>query len=238
MDFPINFALIQARIDLIKLLVRDQDVLICVYPRLLLLNLLRESALGLPRSSERQLHMTASMAEGLEILQRQSGSFYIFATEHLSDGIGMELIRQAKVLNPKHRCLLVLTHNHQVLVQQALAAGADAVVLEESLGRTGALIFAMECLSKGQGFVDPAFDGPICTYPVPGELGTSLGTLTPRETQILQLVAEGLSNRAIGEQLHIATSTARDHVRDILRRLGVKSRAAAAVEGLRQGYCR
>ena len=90
----------------------------------------------------------------------------------------------------------------------------------------------MECLSKGQGFVDPAFNRPICTNDnAPGEL-------TPREIQILQLVAEGLSNRSIGEQLHIATSTARDHVRDILRRLGVKSRAAAAVEGLRQGYCR
>ena len=50
-------------------------------------------------------------------------------------------------------------------------------------------------------------------------------------------MAEGLSNRSIGEQLNIATSTARDHVREILRRLGVKSRAAAAVEGLRQGYC-
>jgi DNA-binding NarL/FixJ family response regulator len=112
------------------------------------------------------------------------------------------------------------------------------VVLEESLGRTGALIFAMECLSKGQGFVDPAFDGPICIDPLPGELGAAPGGLTPREIQILQLVAEGLSNRSIGEQLHIATSTARDHVRDILRRLGVKSRAAAAVEGLRQGYCR
>lgn len=232
MDFPIDIALIQARVDLIKLLMRDQNVLICVYPRLLLLNLLSGTALGLPRSSERQLHMTASMAEGLEILQRQSDSFYIFTTEHLIDGIGMELIRQAKVLNPKHRCLLVLTNNHKVLAQQTLAAGADAVVLEESLGRTGALIFAMECLSKGQGFVDPAFNRPICTNDnAPGEL-------TPREIQILQLVAEGLSNRSIGEKLHIATSTARDHVRDILRRLGVKSRAAAAVEGLRQGYCR
>jgi len=55
MDFPIDFALIQARIDLIKLLVRDQNVLICCFPRLLLLNLVRESALGLPRSSERKL---------------------------------------------------------------------------------------------------------------------------------------------------------------------------------------
>ena len=231
MDFPIDIALIQARVDLIKLLMRDQNVLICVYPRLLLLNLLSGTALGLPRSSERQLHMTASMAEGLEILQRQSDSFYIFTTEHLIDGIGMELIRQAKALNPKHRCLLVLTNNHKVLAQQTLAAGADAVVLEESLGRTGALIFAMECLSKGQGFVDPAFNRLIFTDNAPGEL-------TPREIQILQLVAEGLSNRSIGEQLHIATSTARDHVRDILRRLGVKSRAAAAVEGLRQCYCR
>jgi DNA-binding NarL/FixJ family response regulator len=54
---------------------------------------------------------------------------------------------------------------------------------------------------------------------------------------VLQLVAHGLSNREIGEQLHIATTTARDHVQDILRRLGVRSRAAAAVEGVRRGYC-
>jgi DNA-binding NarL/FixJ family response regulator len=54
---------------------------------------------------------------------------------------------------------------------------------------------------------------------------------------VLQLVAHGLSNREIGEQLLIATTTARDHVQDILRRLGVRSRAAAAVEGVRRGYC-
>jgi DNA-binding NarL/FixJ family response regulator len=55
---------------------------------------------------------------------------------------------------------------------------------------------------------------------------------------VLRLVAQGCSNREIGEQLHIAASTARDHVQNILRRLGVPSRAAAAVAGVRLGYCR
>ena len=54
---------------------------------------------------------------------------------------------------------------------------------------------------------------------------------------VLQLVARGCSNRAIAEQLQIAPSTARDHVHDILRRLRVRTRAAAAVEGWRRGYC-
>ena len=120
-----------------------------------------------------------------------------------------------------------------MLVQAALESGADALVLEESLGRTGALVFAVEQVLKGHTFVDPALDRELPE--VSAELPSPL---TPREVSVLQLVAHGLSNREIGEELHIAPTTARDHVQDILRRLGVRSRAAAAVEGVRRGYCR
>jgi DNA-binding NarL/FixJ family response regulator len=106
-------------------------------------------------------------------------------------------------------------------------------VQEESLGRTGALVVAVEQVLQGRTFVDPALEQEP---PEPPAEPPSL--LTPREVTVLQLVAHGLSNREIGEQLHIAPTTARDHVQDILRRLGVRSRAAAAVEGVRRGYCR
>ena len=91
---------------------------------------------------------------------------------------------------------------------------------------------AVEAVLQEQAFVDPARTGDAGDRDAAAE-----PDLTLREVAVLQLVADGLSNREIGERLHIATSTARDHVQDILRRLGARSRAAAAVEGVRRGYC-
>jgi DNA-binding NarL/FixJ family response regulator len=69
------------------------------------------------------------------------------------------------------------------------------------------------------------------------ELGAfpRLAALTPREREILQLLARGLDNRAIAGQLHLSTHTARTHVGNILRKLGVHSRAEAARMALQQG---
>jgi two-component system nitrate/nitrite response regulator NarL len=65
-----------------------------------------------------------------------------------------------------------------------------------------------------------------------------LATLTSREREILQLVARGLDNRAIAGQLHLSVHTARTHVGNILRKLGVHSRAEAARTALQQGEAR
>ncbi|MEB3351727.1 MAG: response regulator transcription factor [Cyanobacteriota bacterium] len=208
-------------------LLEDQNVLVAVYPRFLALSLAFRAD-GQPPL--RRLHVCTSAAEALTTLGSANEPFWLLVSEHLSDGPGLALIRAVRAQERRHRSLLVLTHNHRLLADAALAAGADALVLEESLGRTGALVVAVEEVLLGRTYVDPAIaasPGPV-TEPPP---------LTAREVEVLALVADGLSNREIGERLHIATSTARDHVQDILRRLGVNSRAAAAVEGLRRGYC-
>jgi DNA-binding NarL/FixJ family response regulator len=72
------------------------------------------------------------------------------------------------------------------------------------------------------------------------ELGAfpKLAALTPREREILQLLARGLDNQAIAGQLHLSTHTARTHVGNILRKLGVHSRAEAARVALQQGPAR
>jgi len=231
-DVVADRAVLEARRDLLLCLLRDQQVLVAVYPRFLALSLAFRSRTG-DGSPLKTLVFATSADEGLAQLAQAPGPFHLLVSEHLADGPGLDLIRAAKARSPEHRCLLVLTHNHRVLVQAALESGADALVLEESLGRTGALVFAVEQVLKGHTFVDPALDRELPE--VSAELPSPL---TPREVSVLQLVAHGLSNREIGEELHIAPTTARDHVQDILRRLGVRSRAAAAVEGVRRGYCR
>jgi len=179
------------------------------------------------------------------MLEQTPEPFHLLVSEHLADGLGLDLIAAVRKRWPEHRCVLLLTHNHTVLVRSALARGADAVVLEESLGHTGALVHAFEQVLQGRSFVDPACEalegdpGVAPDAAMAGEEESGLAEpLTPREVEVLRLVAQGCSNREIGERLHIAASTARDHVQDILRRLGVKSRAAAAVAGVRLGYCR
>lgn len=225
-----DLIVLQARQDMLKCLLRGKNVLICVYPYLLLLNLKLKAAEG---SSANSFCVTNSISSSLALLGESEKPVYLLISEYLIDGSGLDLIQHVKSYSTDHKCILILTHNHRVFVQQAMRAGANGVVLESSIGRTGALIYAVEQILKGFNFVDPAFEVERNK-----QFAMQPEELTLRETEILQLVAEGLSNSEIGERLNIAASTARDHVHEILRRLGVKNRAAAAVEGLRQGYCR
>ncbi|MFN7229428.1 MAG: LuxR C-terminal-related transcriptional regulator [Synechococcaceae cyanobacterium] len=227
MDGLADPAVLEARRLRLLQLLHNQNVIVAVFPRFLALSLAFRAKAEPPL---RRLRFCTSGAEALAALEPVAEPFWLLVSEHLSDGPGLELVRAVKARDPGHRCLLVLTHNHRLLADAALAAGADALVLEESLGRSGALVVAVERLRAGDTFVDPA----MATTP-PAVATASV--LSPREVEVLQLVAHGLSNREIGERLHIAPTTARDHVQEILRRLGVRSRAAAAVEGVRKGYC-
>lgn len=234
MEFRAEHPVLQARRDLLRLLLHDRQLLVALTPRLLALSLTFQADEA-TSEGRRTLApaVVSSMAEALAALERRPGPWLLVVGEHLADGAGLDLIRAVRTAGGPHRCLLLLTHNHRVLVRSALADGADAVLLEESIGRTGALVHAVDQVLRGQTFVDPALavaGGGLRPPGAPEEL-------TGRELEVLQLVARGCSNRAIAEQLQIAPSTARDHVHDILRRLRVRTRAAAAVEGWRRGYC-
>lgn len=230
MEFRAEHPVLEARRDLLRLLLGDRPLLVAVSPRLLAVSLAFHAGYASP-DGRRQV--VASRAEAEAILERQTQPGVLLVSERLADGPGLDLIRAVRAGGQAHRCLLVLTHNHRVLVQAALAQGADAVLLEDSIGRTGALVHAVDQVLRGHTFVDPALAVAGGGQHPPQEPEE----LTERELEVLQLVAQGCSNRDIAEQLQIAPSTARDHVQDILRRLRVRTRAAAAVEGWRRGYC-
>ncbi|QPN60506.1 response regulator transcription factor [Synechococcus sp. CBW1002] len=235
-----SLALLQARGDLLRVLLRPHPVLVCMYPRLLMLSI--QSGLR-AQTAAPGLRITASLSEADALVREADRPQLILVTELLADGPGLDLIRLAKAQTLAHRCLLVLTHNRRALVEAAIEAGTDVIVLEGSIGQGGAFVYGVERLCRGEIFVDPAIRASLETgeespeAPAP-DAGSGRCTLSPRELSILALVAQGLSNKEIGARLHIAPSTARDHVRNILRRLSVTNRAAAAVEAFRLGYLR
>ena len=118
------------------------------------------------------------------------------------------------------------------LAAQALAAGARGALPREAGGRR--LAAALGAAARGLVTLDESFAGALLRPqpPVPAPL---VEPLTPREIEVLQLLAEGLSNKEIGSRLGISESTAKFHVNAILSKLGAQGRTDAVVRAVRMG---
>ena len=127
---------LEARRDLLLRLLQDQQLLVAVFPRFLALTLAFRSGTG-GASTLRTLDFATSVADGLACLEQSPGPFHLLVSEHLADGPGLNLIRAAKAHSPLHRCLLVLTHNHRVLVEAALESVADALCRKRAWAAPG-----------------------------------------------------------------------------------------------------
>jgi two-component system nitrate/nitrite response regulator NarL len=115
---------------------------------------------------------------------------------------------------------------------EALAAGARGVLLRDRIAeRLGP---AVQAVAAGLLAVDEAV-GESVLRPPPATSGTLVEPLTPREEQVLQLLADGLTNRRIGERLGISEHTAKFHVNSILGKLGAQTRGEAIAHAARLG---
>ena len=210
---------LQNRAALLQKLAKNHAVLICMHPQLFLVRLI----FGLYGMTGTKPRLLLSSIKDAQSNWTKDEPWLVITSEHLQDGNGLDLIRWTKKQSPNLKAVLLLNQEHATSQSEALAAGADAIVMEESIEkRTGALLKALDEALKGYHYVDPNYQDVE-------------ETLSQRQREILGLVATGLSNKEIAEQLQIAPTTARDHVQAIMRRLNVNSRAAAAVMGLKLG---
>ena len=210
---------LQNRAALLQKLAKNHAVLICMHPQLFLVRLM----IGLYGMTDTKPRLLLSSIKDAQSNWTKDEPWLVITSEHLQDGNGLDLIRWTKKQSPNLKAVLLLKREHATSQSEALAAGADAIVMEESIEkRTGALLKALDEVLKGCHYVDPNYQDVE-------------ETLSPRQREILGLVATGLGNKEIAEQLQIAPTTARDHVQAIMRRLNVNSRAAAAVMGLKLG---
>ncbi len=151
------------------------------------------------------------------------------------DGLGvLRHLRQSGLRMPI--AMLTTSSNEQDLVE-ALRSGAQGYLIKDM--EPDDLVLALRDIVAGKTVVAPDL-APVLAKVVQGESVTArdpspFSELTPRESEILVLLAEGQSNKAIARNLGISDGTVKLHVKAILRKLGVHSRVEAAVIAVEQG---
>jgi DNA-binding NarL/FixJ family response regulator len=140
---------------------------------------------------------------------------------------GLEATRAIRAAAPGAAILMLSMHSEATLVRQATAAGARGYVLKSALDLD--LAAAVRRTAAGEAVMDPALAEP---EPLPGERARRL---TPRESEVLQLICNGLSNRQIAEKLALSVNTVAVHRANIMNTLGVHKTAELVVYALQNG---
>lgn len=137
---------------------------------------------------------------------------------------GIEAIRRLRSERPSLGLLALSSFSERDRVAEAIDAGATGYLVKsvdaESLAR------AVRSAAEGEGAFSPEVTRALAARPDPGS--QVLGTLTVRETEIADLIAVGESNQAIAHQLGLSVFTVKNHVSNVLMKLGVQSRTEAA----------
>ena len=143
------------------------------------------------------------------------------------DGVGA--IAELATAAPEVRVLVLTTYDTDDLIVGAVEAGAIGYLLKDT--EPGELRDAVRQAADGQ----TTLSAPIASRLVQQVRRTSSTTLTPREREILTLVAEGLNNAEIAGRLHVGRATVKTHLLHVFEKLGVNDRTAAVVTALKQG---
>ncbi|GLZ42976.1 response regulator transcription factor [Actinokineospora sp. NBRC 105648] len=150
---------------------------------------------------------------------------------------GVEATRRLVASQPGTKVLVLTTFRHDEYVWGALRVGASGFLLKRASPER--LIDAVRIVAAGETLLDPAVTRDLVEHFVRRSPTSTpdprLDRLTDRETQVLRLVAEGLSNAEIAGVLVIAESTAKTHVKRVLAKIGVRDRTQAVVLAYRCG---
>ncbi len=145
----------------------------------------------------------------------------------LPDTSGIQLTREIRTLLPDTRILIVSMHSKIDYIAEAFQAGATGYVIKESASER--LIKGLEYASRGDYFLDSSVSQQVVKRlmdsPAKDEKITdaAYGNLTPREQEVMRLLAEGLSGKKIGEKLFISPKTVENHRTNIMNKLDLHS---------------
>ena len=148
----------------------------------------------------------------------------------LPDGSGIDVCRDIRSGHPEIRCLILTSYDDNDAVFAAVMAGASGYLLKEVRGAS--LVDAIRQVAAGRSLLDPSVTERLLDkLRRPAEVDQRLAALTEREREILDLIADGLTNRQIGERLFLAEKTVKNYVSGLLAKLGMQRRTQAAVYG-------
>lgn len=146
----------------------------------------------------------------------------------LPDGNGVEVCREILNNYPEIACLMLTSYSDDEALFEAIMAGASGYVLKQIRGND--LVAAVKQVATGASLLDPALTGRVLArLRNPPKEDERLGRLTEQERRILSLIAEGMTNRQIANELHLAEKTIKNYVSTLLMKLGMERRTEAAV---------
>ena len=150
----------------------------------------------------------------------------------LGDGSGIEVCRDIRSAHPEIRCLMLTSFADDEALLSSVVAGAAGYVLKQIRGND--LVASIRIVAAGGSLLDPATTQRVMDRLRRGAAEDErLAGLTPQERKILDLLAEGLTNRQIGERMFLAEKTVKNYVSNLLMKLGMQRRTEAAVYAAR-----
>jgi len=146
----------------------------------------------------------------------------------LPDGSGIDVCRDIRSVDPTIKALILTSYDDDEALFAAILAGAAGYLLKQIAGND--LIEAVRRVAAGQSLLDPSLTARVLERLRNGpQEHEELASLTEQERKILTLIAEGLTNRQIGERMFLAEKTIKNYVSSILAKLGLERRTQAAV---------
>jgi DNA-binding NarL/FixJ family response regulator len=149
----------------------------------------------------------------------------------LPDGNGIEICREIRSRSPEIACVMLTSYADDEAVYAAILAGASGYLLKQIKGSD--LIEGIRSVGRGESLLDPAVTTRVLERLRHRGEDDELAALTPQERKILDHIAEGLTNRQIGEQMFLAEKTVKNYVSNVLSKLGMSRRAEAAAYAAR-----
>ena len=148
----------------------------------------------------------------------------------LPDGSGIEVCRDVRAANPDIRALILTSYDDDEALFAAIMAGADGYVLKQIAGTD--LVDGIRSIASGRSLIDPSLVTKVMERLRRGDpQADKLALLTEQERRILELIAEGMTNRQIAQTLYLAEKTVKNYVTSVLAKLGLERRTQAAVLG-------
>jgi two-component system response regulator DevR len=153
----------------------------------------------------------------------------------LPDGSGFDACRKILEVLPETRIVMLTSHSNDSFVYEAVTSGAQGYLMKE-IDPSG-LIQAINDVASGRSILDPEATGRVLRLLRGGgnESGADLGILSHQERRVLALVAEGLTNKEVGERLTLSENTVKNYLVSVFEKLKVKRRTQAAAIFVQNG---
>jgi len=200
--------------------------------------ILRQGIISLLKSQP-ELEVVAEAYDGREAVQRakELKPDVVLMDIGMPNLNGLEATRQIRKFNPKVKVLILTIHNNEEYIFQSLQAGASGYLLKETAVED--LISAIHSAQKDDSFLSPGISKTVIDAFLrktsKEREPTAFDTLTPREREILQLIAEGHSNPEIAKLLYISKKTVEAHRSHIMEKLDIHDVVDLVKYAIRKG---